>query len=748
MQTSQAGLGVEPASRSPRAGERSPFEGPQNTPAPYSGFAAIGVVAGFYRIPAPSPAQLAQDLRCDDNSDLPEDVVRAAIRLGLRARHLSGQSLARLWRAPLPCILRLTDGRFTLLIDRRLDENRLRLLDPFTRAPWDIASEELAALWTGEVVLVTRRAIGGAGLDPRTFGFRWFLPSVARYKRPLAQALVASLFIQLFALVTPLFFQLVVDKVLVHKGLSTLVVLVVGLAALGLFDVTLQYLRTYVLAHTASRIDAELGARLFAHLMRLPLGYFETRQAGQTVARARELDTVRQFLTGQSVSSAIDLAFTAILVAVLFLYSPPLALVVVLSAPIYVLVATLVRPLLRERAKEKFNRGAQSQQFLVESVVGIQTIKAAAVEPLMRLEWEERLAAYVGTSFRATLLGALGQNGVQYVSKATTALILFFGARDVMAGTMSVGELIAFNMIAAQVTQPVLRLSQLWQDFQQVQISVERIGDILNAPVEAQPPATAATLPPAQGAIRFEDIIFRYKPGDPEVLRGVSLEIPAGQVVGIVGPSGSGKSTLTKLIQRLYVPEAGRVLLDGHDLTEVDPVWLRRQVGVVLQENLLFNRTLHENIAFAHPALPRDAVRHVAQLAGAHDFIARLPNGYDTVIEERGANLSGGQRQRIAIARALATNPRVLILDEATSALDYESEQVIQANMRDIVRGRTVIIISHRLAAVRDCDRILSVSDGRIVEDGTHESLLAAGDGPYAHFWRLQMRVASGGRCT
>jgi len=499
----------------------------------------------------------------------------------------------------------------------------------------------------------------------------------------------------------------------------------------------LQYLRSYELSHTTNRIDVELGQKLFQHLLRLPLGYFETRSAGQTVARVRELETIRSFLTGQGLFSAIDLVFTIVFIAVLYAYSWKLTMIVVGSIPLYILIAVLVRPSLRAMIKEKFNRGAISQQFLVEAIVGIQTVKAGAVEPVMQAQWAERLAAYVRTSFDATMLSAGGQNAIQYVSKLSTALLLLFGAKAVIDGELSVGALVAFNMIANQTVQPVLRLSQLWQDFQQVQISVDRLGDILNTPMERMP-QTSLVLPPPRGAVELRNITFRYRPGSPEVLKSISLSIRPGEVIGIVGASGSGKSTLTKLIQRLYMPEEGQVLLDGADLSQVDPAWLRSQIGVVLQENLLFNRTIHDNIAFANPALPRANVIAIARHAGADEFIAKLPAGYDTIIEERGANLSGGQRQRIAIARALATNPPILIFDEATSALDYESERVIQANMRQIVQGRTVIIIAHRLAAVRPCHRIIGMAEGRIVEIGSHAELLAQPNGLYARLWALQ----------
>jgi len=455
------------------------------------------------------------------------------------------------------------------------------------------------------------------------------------------------------------------------------------------------------------------------------------------VARVRELETIRSFLTGQGLFSALDLFFTFVFIAVLFAYSWKLTMIVLATIPLYIIIAAIARPLLREKLNEKFNRGAESQQFLVEAIVGMQTIKAAAVEPVVAKQWEERLASYVRSAFNTAMLGAKGQNAIQYVSKLSTAALLLFGAKAVIDGDLSVGELVAFNMIAAQVAQPVLRLSQLWQDFQQVQVSVERLGDILNSPPEPTP-LIRAQLPPPQGKIEFRNVSFRYRPDAPQILKQISLRVNPGKVVGIVGPSGSGKSTLTKLIQRFYIPDEGQVLLDDADLAQVDPAWLRSHIGVVLQENLLFNRTIHENIALANPAMPRGQVMVIAKLAGADEFIGKLPRGYDTMIEERGANLSGGQRQRIAIARALSTNPPILIFDEATSALDYESERIIQRNMRQIVQNRTVFIIAHRLAAVRDCDVIIGMIDGRLVEAGSHDELLKTPQGLYARLWAMQ----------
>ena len=701
---------------------------------PDSGLAALALVAGYFRISA-DPLHLAHELALSGRAARPDDLVRAAQRLGLKARLTGGETVTRLQSAPLPAIIGLKDGGFALLAAGP-SRGLYRLVNAASRAAQELDAEALAAVFNGDFIRVTRR-LGGPGITPTQFSLSWFIPSIWRYRKPLSQVLLATLFVQALALVTPIFFQLVVDKVLVHRSWSTLVVLLIGLVVIGLFESLMQYLRAYVLTHTTNRIDVELGRRLFHHLFRLPLSYFETRPTGQTVARVRELENVRAFLTGQALTSVLDLVFALAFLGILFLYSPKLTLVVAASIPVYILIAALIRPLLKQRIEERFERGAQSQQFLVESVVGAHTLKAAAVEPLMQVQWEEKLAAYVRTSFASTMLGTLGQTLIQHVSKVTTALILFFGATAVIEGAMTVGELIAFNMIAAQAVQPILRLSQLWQDFQQVQVSIARLGDVLNHPPELSPP-TPPTLRPLQGHIEFRAVNFRYKPEAPLVLRNLNLTIRPGEVVGVVGPSGSGKSTIAKLIQRFYVPDQGQVLIDGMDVTQMDAGWLRRQIGVVLQENLLFNRSIHDNIALGAPTMPRSHVINMARLAGADEFINTMPAAYDTIIEERGANLSGGQRQRIAIARALATNPRILILDEATSALDYESERIIQRNMSAIVKGRTVFIVAHRLAAVRHCDRIIGLAQGNIVEQGTHDELLKRPNGLYAHLWSLQ----------
>ena len=695
-----------------------------------TGLRCLALLLGFHQI-ASDVSQLRHAAGVVSDPE-PQDLVRLARRMGARAR-LTRVRLDRLSATPLPAIGFDHSGEAFLLGSVRDGQ---ALVQRPGGAPETLTLEALAKGWTGELVLVTTRAeMAGAS----AFDVTWFIPAMVKYRGLLGEVLLASFVLQLFALATPLIFQVVIDKVLVHKGLTTLDVLAIGLGSLALFDALLGGLRAYVFTHTTNRVDVELGAKLYRHLLALPLAYFESRRVGDSVARVRELDTIREFLTSSSVTLLIDLLFTSLFLVVMWFYSKVLLLVVLVTIAAYVVICLLVTAPLRRRIDERFRRGAESQAFLVETITGVQTLKAAAVEPQMQTRWERLLAGYVRSSFKAARLNIVGGQAIQLVSKLSTAVILFIGARLAVTGKLTVGELVAFNMLAGRVAEPVLRLAGLWQQFQEARVGLNRLGDILNTPTEAEFSPSRSALPQVRGAIRFDDVTFRYRPGGREALRRVSLEVNPGEVLGIVGPSGSGKSTLTKLAQRLYVPEGGRVLVDGVDLALVDPSWLRRQIGVVLQENLLFNRSVRENIALSDPALPMEAVMAAASMAGAHDFILELSEGYDTLIEERGANLSGGQRQRIAIARALITNPRILILDEATSALDAESEAVIQANMRTIARGRTVMIIAHRLSALRIASRIITMENGAVVEEGDHDSLLAC-NGRYAQLWRMQMQ--------
>jgi len=661
-----------------------------------------------------------------------DDVLRAAGRFPIKAKAVQS-SRARLGKTPLPVLAVMQSGGFTVV--GKITEDQVLVQGMDDASPRLLSLTEFEREWSGRLILMAKRA--ELSDTARRFDLSWFWGALHKYRGILGEVLTASFVIQLFGLATPMIFQTVIDKVLVHRGLSTLEVMVAGLALIAMFEATLSGLRTYLFSHTSNRIDVELGARVFRHLMRLPLAYFQSRRVGDSVARVRELETIRQFITSSSITLVLDLAFGAVFIGVMFVYSSTLAFVVCGALPLYSLLSLGTTPAFRRRLDEKFRRGAENQAFLVESVTGVETIKAMAVEPQMQRRWEEQLAGYVGASFAVSQVGNWATQASNLLNKSVGALTLFLGAGLVIANKMTVGELVAFNMLASQVSGPVLRLVQVWQDFHQVRLSVERLGDILNTPVEAHSTSAQPNQPRLDGAIEFERVTFRYGVNTQPVLRDVSLKIPAGQVVGIVGPSGSGKSTIAKLAQRLYQPEAGRVLVDRVDTAVLDPSWLRRQIGVVLQENILFNRSVRENVALADPGLPMEKVIAAAKLAGAHDFICKMPQGYDTTIGERGVSLSGGQRQRIAIARALIGDPRILIFDEATSALDYESESIIQSNMRDIVKGRTVLIIAHRLSTVRSADRILTIENGIIVEDGTHEELVE-GDGRYAALHRIQ----------
>ncbi len=696
-----------------------------------TGLACLVLAARFYGI-AVNADQLRHQFVESGKPFGETEILLAAKHLGLKVGSVE-TDWSHLTTTPLPAIARQQDGRYVLLA--RADEEKVLVQDPSESRPMLLPRAVFEPAWSGQLVLLTKRA--NARPEDRKFDFTWFIPPIVKHRKLLGEVLLASFFIQLFALLTPLFFQVVIDKVLVHKGLTTLHVLAFGMLALIFFDVTLSGLRTYVFTHTSRRIDITLGAEMFRHLMRLPIAYFEARRVGDTVARVRELETIRQFLTSSTVTVVIDLLFTVVFLAVMWFYSPLLTLIVLATIPFYVFISVVITPIFRARLNEKFNRGAENQAFLVESINGIQTLKAMAVEPAMQRRWEEQLASYVHAGFRTTNLGNVTGQVASFINKLTTILILWVGAYLVMGNELSIGQLIAFNMLAARVSGPLLRVVQLWQDFQQAGISVQRLGDILNTPPESSYNPNRTTLPALAGQVTFDKVVFRYRADGPEVLRKLSFEVPAGRVIGLVGRSGSGKSTIAKLIQRLYIPEAGRVLIDGVDLAQIDPAWLRRQIGVVLQENVLFNRSARDNIALADPGMPIERVIEAAKLAGAHEFILELPQGYDTVVGEHGATLSGGQRQRIAIARALVSNPRILILDEATSALDYESEAIIQRNLQGICKGRTVFIIAHRLSTVRQANRIFVIDKGEIVETGTHPELIQL-NGYYANLHRHQ----------
>lgn len=698
---------------------------------PDTGLICLLMLARFHNVAA-SGEQLAHEFTDGQQAFATPQLLLASRKLGLKAKRVETRP-ERLTQTPLPAIAADRQGGFFIIA--RMDQGKVLIQDPRAERPEVIDLATLEQRWSGELLLLRSEALAPG--ESSRFDFTWFIPAIIKHRKLLGEVTLVSFVLQIFALLTPLFFQVVMDKVLVHHGLTTLDVIAIGLLGIMLFESALSGLRSFVFAHTASRIDVELGSRLFHHLLHLPLAYFQARRVGDSVARVRELENIRNFLTGNAITLVMDVLFSVVFIAVMFCYSGWLALVVVASLPLYALVSLLITPVLRQRLQDSFNRGAENQAFLVETVNGIDTLKSMAVEPQVLRRWDNQLAAYVAAGFKTQTLSTLANESVGLIGKLVTVATLWLGAHLVINGQLTVGELIAFNMLAGRVAQPIMRLAQLWTSFQQTSVSVQRLGDILNTRTELASSARSA-LPPLQGRIEFDQVHFRYRTDGSEILRGINLCIEFGEVIGVVGRSGSGKSTLTRLLQRLYVPERGRVLVDGMDLALADASSLRRQIGVVQQDNLLFNRSIRENIALADPGTPLETVMQAARLAGAHDFILELAEGYDTMVGEHGVSLSGGQRQRIAIARALIRDPRILIFDEATSALDYESERIIQQNMRSICQGRTVIIIAHRLSAVRDANRIVVVDRGQIVEQGSHAELLARQAGHYARLHRLQ----------
>ncbi|MBP8672243.1 MAG: type I secretion system permease/ATPase [Sphingobium sp.] len=717
----------------------SPSEGATDD----SGLIAFATLLALHRI-AVDPAQLRHELGHQRDIDA-DDLKRLAKRqdeVKARALRCSWDKLSTM---PLPALANGPNGWFIIGRvegDEALIQPPRHGLDGVQAQVMKVDRSALEAMWSGELVLVTTRE--GVGGITRAFDVSWFIPQIVKYRRLIGEVLLVTLGINLLGLASPLFFQNVIDKVLVHNTLDTLTILVIGFAVVSIWETLFGWLRTRLYSETSQKIDVELGAKLFRHLLKLNMAYFEVRRVGDIAMRVRQLETIREFLTNASLTVLVDPLFTCLFLVVMWFYSWQLFLIAVLAIPCYFAVALLVTAPLRARIEEKFERGAANNALLVESIGGIQTVKASAVEPQWQDRWERQLAGYSFASQKVINLSNTGSQLIQLISRLNMVLILYFGAKAVIDKELTVGGLVAFNMFAQRVSGPVIRMAQLWQDFQQVRIAIERLGDVLNQPAEPGAGSRVA-LPAIKGEVSFEAVKFRYGLEGPWTLEDIDLHIKPGSTLGIVGSSGSGKSTLTKLLQRLYIPASGRVLIDGVDIAQIDPAWLRRQIGVVLQENLLFNRTIRENIALPNPAMPLEQVIQAAQLAGAHEFILKLSQGYDTPVEERGTNLSGGQRQRLAIARALVTSPRILILDEATSALDAESEEIIQTNLKAMAQGRTVIIIAHRLSAIRQCETIITLETGRIIERGSHEELLNA-NGRYADLHRRQSGVTQGGK--
>lgn len=668
----------------------------------------------------------------------PAQMVRMARDAGLKARtvRLDWADLRALGEA-LPAILRLRDGSYVVLSGLREDRGEPEVVVRNPLAPqggfefWGRSMLEL--VWAGQAVLVRRRY--GLTEEGRPFGLAWFVPEILRHRRAFGEVALAALVLQLIGLATPIFFQLIIDKVVMHQVYSTLTALGTGvLIAIG-FDTALTYLRTYLMLQTTSKIDIRMTTRVFAHLLSLPLEHFERGSAGVLINHVQQDRSIREFLTSRVFFTVLDAFALVVFVPFLFLYSTTLALVVMGFTALVAGVIASVAGTYRHRLQQLYKAEAARQGLLVETVHGISTVKALSLEPVQRRTWDDRSADVVEKNIEVGQLSAGARAVSQFLEKTMMIAVLWLGVDLVVSGTLTVGELVAFQMLASRVTAPMMQLVTLIQDYQQAAVSVRMLGEIMNAPSETG--NSRGLQPRLAGALSFENVSFRYPNGSAAALDQITFALPAGATLGIVGRSGSGKTTLIRLMQGLHTARNGIVRIDGYDLREVDRVHLRRHVGVVLQENFLFRGTVRENIAVSRQDATFEEVVQAARLAGADEFIQRLAKGYDTMLEEGAVNLSGGQKQRLAIARALLRQPSILILDEATSALDPESEAILQQHMPAITRGRTTLIVSHRLSMIRNADAIIVLNEGKMAGYGRHDELLRTCP-IYRHLWTIQ----------
>jgi ATP-binding cassette subfamily B protein len=570
------------------------------------------------------------------------------------------------------------------------------------------------------------------------FGIDWFWPAIKRYQGVLVQVLLASFVVQLFGLANPLLIQIIIDKVISQRSLDTLQILGIALVVVTVLGGLIGSLRTFLFTETTNRIDTRLGAEVIDHLLRLPLGYFDNRPVGELGTRIAELEKIRNFLTGQALTTILDAAFSVIYIIVMVIYSWALTLIALAVVPLQIALTLVGAPLIRRQIRETAEKNAKTQSHLVEVLTGIQTVKAQNVETVSRWKWQDLYNSYISRTFEKTVTGTALSETSNVFQQLSQLLVLWVGATLVLNGQLTLGQLIAFRIISGYVTQPLLRLSNIWQSVQELRVSFERLADIIDTPEESSDADKAnIPLPSIDGEVAFENLSFAFKQGSSKVLSNINMKIKQGTFVGIVGQSGSGKSTLMKLLPRLYEPLEGKILIDGYDISKVELYSLRRQIGIVPQDPLLFAGSVSENIALTDPEADSDEIVQAAKIAEAHDFVMSLPLGYSTNVGERGASLSGGQRQRLAIARTLLSKPRLLVMDEATSALDYDTERRVCENLRTACKGSTVFFITHRLSTIRNADLIVMMHQGVIAETGTHEELIEM-KGRYYALYRQQ----------
>lgn len=688
--------------------------------------------------------RLVADYAIRDEHIGAELMQRMAREAGLVARRtkVRPRAILRLGSA-YPALARLENGNWVTVLGVEKDEGEspvLRLFDPLAGVPGGIISvpyDQFIKRWRGELLL-TKRTYGITDAE-QPFGFRWFIPEILHQRRLFGDVAVAALFLYALGLATPIFFQLVIDKVLVHQSYATLWVLVVGIGVALMFEAMFVFLRRYLLIYASNRIDIRVATRTFRHLLDLPITYFEQASAGVLVKHMQQSGRIREFLTGRLFLTLLDALSLLVFIPVLVMYSWTLAIIVLtFSALIGLVVALLIAPFRKRLAALYAAEGAR-QGLLVETVHGIRTLKSLAMEPLQRRVWDDRSAQTINTRFRVETISVTAQAVTGLLEKLMAVAIIGVGALSVFDGSMTVGALIAFNMLAGRVSGPLVQIVTMVHEYQEVALSVRMLGEVMNQKVE-RGGRSDGLRPPLEGGIDFEGVAFSYRQDGAVALSDVSFAIPGGSIFGIVGRSGSGKSTVTRLIQGLYPIQQGLIRVGGHDVRELDLNYLRKNVGVVLQDNFLFRGTIRDNIAAAKPDCSFEQVVEAARLAGATEFIEQLPRGYDTLVDEGAENLSGGQRQRLSIARALVTDPKILILDEATSALDPESEAIVRRSIKGIAAGRTVIIVSHRLSTLSDANAILVLDRGRMVDLGTHGQLVSRCT-TYRQLWNQQVKL-------
>lgn len=692
-----------------------------------------------------SDSRLIHDYSLDEEEPNLKRLLRIAKDVGFKAKHtrMNWRQLRQMGQA-FPAIARLPNGNYVIMVGLKEvaeeeDEKpveKLAIFDPLADRPDFIYldRETFERSWKGEVILLKEHH---SLLDPnQPFSLKWFIPEIVRQRTAFTDVAIAALFIHLIALVVPLYFQIVIDKVLVNNALATLQVISVGIGIALIFDAILNWLRGYLLLHATSKIDVRVATRTFQHMLNLPMNFFEQTTAGVLTKHMQQTSKIREFLTGNLFMTMLDSTALLVFLPILYFYSPQLTLVVlVFSALLALTIGVLLGPY-RRRLEALYQAEGDRQAMLVETIHGAQTVKALSMEPAQRKKWDQKSAQAVGMHYRVGKISVTATSLSKLLEKCMVVAIVWIGASLVFDSTISVGALVAFQMIAGRVTGPLVQLVSLVHSYQEAALSVRMLGQVMNRPQEAG--IGRGLRPEIVGRLEFEDVTFRYNSDASPALDNVSIKIPEGSVVGIVGRSGSGKTTLTRMIQGMYSPQNGLIRVDGLDMRELDIAHLRQNIGVVLQENFLFRGTVRENIAMAKSNATFQEIVYVSRMAGAAEFVEKLPLSYETMLEENGSNLSGGQKQRLAIARALLTDPKLLIFDEATSALDPESEAIVQANLRRISSGRTVVIVSHRLSTLTGCDSIVVLDEGEVEAVGNHDKLLRDSK-VYRELWYQQM---------